>query len=119
MKRLVALILNLLPFFGISQPDNYLSYHQSVRNAEEHIVNKRFRESLDIYLDLSKKYDYTFLRDCKVAAQLAAYTGDKDNLFYFLEKGMKKGWTLKQIKKSKYIKKFKTDQIWRKLKGNQ
>lgn len=118
MKRLLML-WTLIPILCSGQAKNYLTYHNEIIKAEEYIVAGQFIESLNIYRNLMDNYAHIFLRDIKVAAQLSAYVNDSDNLFYFLEKGMKKGWTFKQIMKRKVFKKFKTDNRWRKLKASQ
>ena len=120
MKKLVILLVIILPnFLEASDTDNYLNYHKEIIRAEEYIVKKQFAESLKIYRLLSEEYEHLFLRDCKVAAQLAAYTGDAENLFFFLERGMKKGWTLKEIIRNRSFKKFKYDKRWAYLESNQ
>ena len=109
----------MLPALGRAQKNDYLDYHKEIIKVEEHIVNRRFSESLKIYHNLLDKFEHVFLRDVKIAAQLSAYINDTDNLFYFLEKGMKRGWTLKEIIKNEHLRKFKTDNRWIKLKDNQ
>ncbi len=118
MKRLLIL-LTLIPILCSGQTKNYLDYHNKIIKAEEYIVARQFNESLKVYRNITDTYEYVFLRDIKVAAQLSAYINDTDNLFYFLEKGMKKGWTSKEIMKRETLKKFKTDNRWKKLKANQ
>ena len=118
MKRLAVLLLTLIPLLCWGQTKNYLEYHTEISKAEEFIVNRQFNESLEIYRMLTDKYGHMFLRDIKVAAQLAAYSNETDNLFYFLEKGMKKGWTSKEIMNMKILKKYKNDNRWEKLKAN-
>jgi hypothetical protein len=118
MKRLSVLLLTLIPFLCSGQTKNYLEYHTEISKAEEFIVTRQFNQSLEIYRMLQDKFEHMFLRDIKVAAQLAAYSNDTDNLFYFLEKGMKKGWASKEIMKMKMIEKYKNDTRWEKLKAN-
>lgn len=118
MKRLIIL-LTIIPTICSGQTTNYLDYHNEIIKAEEYIVARQFGESLKIYRKLTDTYAHVFLRDIKVAAQLSAYISDTDNLFCFLEHGMKKGWTLKEIMKRQTLKKFKTDKRWEKLKINQ
>jgi hypothetical protein len=115
----LLILCTIAPLLVKSQTNNYLDYHNRIIKAEEYIVNRQFNESVAIYRGLSQEYDHMFLRDCKIAAQLSAYTGDTDNLFYFLEKGLKTGWTLKEMKKNKHFKKFKTDDQWEKLRDNE
>ncbi len=118
MKKLLVL-LALFPGLCSGQTYNYLDYNNEIINAEEYIVAGQFMESIQIYRNLADTYQHVFLRDIKIAAQLSAYTNDTDNLFYFLEKGMKRGWTLKEIMKTATLKKFKDDDRWKRLKANQ
>lgn len=118
MKRLSVLLLTLIPFLCSGQTKNYLEYHTRISEAEEFIVTRQFTKSLEIYRMLEDKFEHMFLRDIKIATQLAAYSNDTDNLFYFLEKGMKKGWTSKEIINMKILKNFKNDNRWKNLKAN-
>lgn len=117
--KILPILLTLIPILCSGQTKNYLNYHKEIIKAEEFIVRRQFNESLAIYRMLADKYEHVFRRDIKVAAQLSAYLNDTDNLFRFLEKGMKSGWTLKEIMKIKPLKKFKNDNRWKKLKANQ
>ncbi|QNF34403.1 hypothetical protein HUW51_17355 [Adhaeribacter swui] len=111
----ICLLLLLLPVFCSAQTLNYLAYHQQITQAEEHLVARQFPESLKIYLQLTATYPHVFLRDLKVATQLAAYTKDTANLYFFLEKAMLKGWTSKQILKRKTLQPFKSNDQFKKL----
>jgi hypothetical protein len=115
MKKLIILLMFLTPVVCSGQSKGYLEYHLEIIKAEEFIVNRQFSESIGIYRLLTEKYDHVFLRDIKVASQLAAYLNDTENLFYFLEKGMKKGWTSKEIMKLEILKKYKNDNRWENL----
>jgi len=118
MKKLLIL-LALIPILCSGQTKNYLDYHNEIIKAEEYIVARQFSESLKIYRNLTDTYEHVFLRDIKVAAQLSAYINDTDNLFYFLEKGMRKGCTAKEIMKKETLTKFKADNRWERLKASQ
>lgn len=117
MKRLLILLI-LIPTVCSGQTGNYRNYHHKIIKAEEFIVAGQFNESLEIYRMLTHTYEYVFLRDIKVAVQLSAYLSDTNNLFYFLEKGMNKGLTSKEIMKMKVFRKFKNDNRWKNLKAN-
>lgn len=119
MQRFVISLIVVVPIICSGQTTNYLDYHNKIIQAEEYIVARQLNESVKIYRFLLDNYSHVFLRDIKVAAQLSAYLGDTVNLFFFLEKGMKKGWTLKGIKKISIIKRFKNDNRWQMLKANQ
>jgi hypothetical protein len=115
--KFALVLFALIPTLCFGQTDNYLDYHNKIIRAEEYIVAKQFNEAIVVFRNLTDTYEHVFLRDIKVAAQLAAYVNDTDNLFYFLEKGMKKGWTEKEIMKIEHLRKFKNDDRWRKLKA--
>lgn len=121
--RTTSLFLVLLIFssniLSASGPSNYLSYHQAITRAEECIAKRQFAQSLTIYRQLSDEYPFIFLRDCKVAAQIAAHINDHDNLFFFLEIGMRNGWTFKEISKNQHFDKIKADKRWNYLKDHQ
>ena len=70
MKRLIIL-LTMLPVLGRAQKNDYLDYHKEIIKVEEHIVNRRFSESLKIYHNLLNKFEHVFLREVKIAAQLS------------------------------------------------
>lgn len=113
------ILLTFIPVLCSSQGQNYFDYHAEIIKAEEFIATRQFKESLEIYRTLTNTYEHVFLRDIKVAAQLAAQVNDRVHLFYFLEKGMKKGWTAKDIMKMKIFKKYKNDSAWKILTNNQ
>ena len=106
MKRLLLIFFTLIPLLCSGQARGYLEYHNEIIKAEEFIVARQFKESLKIYRSVFDNYEHVFLRDIKVAAQLSAYLNRTDDLFYLLEKGMKKGWTAKEIRKVKIFKKL-------------
>lgn len=109
------LLLFFLPVFCSAQAPNYLAYHQQITQAEEHLVARQFPESLKIYHQLTTTYPHVFLRDLKVASQLAAYTKDTANLYFFLEKAMRKGWTAKQFLKRETLRPLKSEERFKKL----
>ena len=96
-----------------SDKDNYLLYHQSVNDAEKLIAAQQYGEALVIYRQLFDTYDFVFLRDYRIAAQLALHTGNPDEAFIFLKKGIASGWTLKSIKKNKFLRKLRISGDWR------
>lgn len=116
--KFALILLTLIPMLCLGQKGNYLDYHHKIVKAEEYIAAKQFDEGLKIYRNLADTYEHVFLRDIKVASQLSAYTNDTANLFYFLEKGMKKGWTSKEIMKIETLKKFKDDNRLKILNAN-
>jgi hypothetical protein len=118
LRRLLLLILIVNGAKAVSQSDNYLEYNRRIIEAETFLSEKNFPESIRIYRELANAYDHVFLRDYKVAAQLAAYQGDTSNLHYFVKTGMRNGWDFKQIKKNPHLRKYSKYDFWKHLKRN-
>lgn len=106
-------IFCLAPLFILqAQQADYLTYHNSIRQAEELIAVRKFTDALSVYEELLSQYDFVFLRDCKVATQLALYKNQEDRAFRFLERGIKHGWQLKAIKKEKFLRPLLKKNRW-------
>ena len=93
MKDFKAVILTFyMLFFSIllfSQDNkNYISYHQTCRKAEHYFIDSNYRQCIQTYDSLFKKYDFLFPRDCFTAAQLANKIGDDSMAVVFLKKGV-------------------------------
>lgn len=97
---------------------SYTDYHRSVLEIETLIANDRYELALQGYEKLFKKYDFVFLRDYKIAAQLAAHLGDEYLTFDYLGLGVANGWTLDEIKKLDKIKHLKKNPRWEDLEYN-
>lgn len=95
-----------------AQPENYMSYHQSVLDIEQLIASNQFNEALSRYDQLFQQYEFVFLEDYKIAAQLAAHLGDEYRAFDYLGLGVSNGWTLKEIKKHQLLKPLKKNPRW-------
>lgn len=94
------------------QSQHYLKYHQQVMKVELLIADDQFDDALELLEKLFLNYDFVFLRDYKVAAQLALYLNDRDKSFHYIRKGIISGWGLKAIKKNKYLKTLQNDSEW-------
>lgn len=99
-----------------SDKSNYLTYHRSINDAEKLIAAQQYGEALVIYRQLLSTYDFVFLRDYRIATQLALHTGNPTEAFVFLKKGIASGWTLKSIKKNKFLKKLRSSGDWETVK---
>jgi hypothetical protein len=82
-----------------SQPSdkNYLDYHQEILRIENLLVERNWNAALELYVDLSDQYDFIFLRDLKLASQVALFAGQPNKSQYFLEKAVEGGWSKNQI----------------------
>ena len=101
--------------FQVSEDFNYLNYHEQVIEAERLISEGKFSDALIRYEEVFELYDFVFIRDYKVAAQLAFYLDEKNKGFDLLRKGIGSGWILKDIKKNDVLKPFLEDPEWNAL----
>jgi len=102
---------------SFSIKDDYSLYHAEVYQAEELIVDQSFAEALNIYRRLFDTYDFVFVRDYKVATQIAWYLGFKDEAYKFLRLGIAAGWEMKSINRNKFLKDLRDQQEWSTIKG--
>lgn len=94
---------------------DYRPYHTLVLSIEKDIAARAFSTALDKYSQLFQQYDFIFLRDIQMAAQLAAHERDTVRLFHLLEKGMTRGWEWKTIRKNTIFKSYGADPRWASL----
>lgn len=60
-----------------------------------------------------ERYDFLFLRDYQIAAQLAAFIGNKPKAFHYISLAAADGWKIAAIKKIKLFRGLRTDPEWR------
>lgn len=94
---------------------DYRIYHQRVIEAEELIVSQNYDATLQVYEELFENYDYAFLRDYIIATQLAVHIKDFERAFKYLKFGVSDGWTLKEIKKNKFIRPLTSMKEWNRV----
>lgn len=122
MKPFKILLTSVFVLFFIvlnAQKEDYKWYHQQVGKAEKLIINENYSAVLAIYEELFSTYDFVFLKEYKIATQLALYLKKEDLANQYLEQGILSGWTKKAIKKNVLLNHFRSDkQYWRALKKN-
>ena len=100
-RSTLLLLLSVLSMgFQAKAQKNYIPYHHTIVKCELLVAEQSFQKAVNLFDSLFTAYDYVFLRDCKIAAEIASLSEDKDAFFRFLEKGIENGWTIKEIKKS-------------------
>lgn len=113
---LLAFNLILLTFssgFHGNENQDYSEYHKQIIEAERHIVQEKYEEALRIYEQNFKRYEFIFLRDYKVASQLALYLDNKINAFNYIKDGIAAGWELKELKHAKFLVPLQDDPGWK------
>jgi len=103
-------------FASIAQ-QSYQNYHHQIVQSEQLIVSGNYEAAILKLDSLFTKYNFVFLRDCKLATELCAYTKDLDHGLRFVQQGILQGWTLKDIEKNKNLRFLLTDPRWAALKN--
>lgn len=114
---LIAFLFILTGNQIIAQVD-YLDYHSKTMIAEEHISREEYDQALATYQKLFTSYDFIFLRDLKIAAQLALQVNDTSYAFDLISEGVTNGWHRKALKKNSFIKPLQKHQSWKDLEQN-
>lgn len=114
-KFLVFCLLWILTLkeFQVNQDPDYLKYHARISEVEILLSQEAFEDALIAYEGIFKIYDFVFLRDYKVAVQLALYLNDRKTAWDLLKTGIANGWELKDIKKNNFLKTLQEDPEWR------
>lgn len=94
---------------------NYLDYHNEVIKGEQLVAARKFKAAIAHFDALFDRFDFVFLRDCKLAAQLCAFVQDKEYGIRFLSLGVSNGWPLKEIKKNDRLRFLEDDPKWESL----
>lgn len=118
--NLASLSLLILPIHLLAQPQSnlgYDAYHRQIIQVEELIADEKYREALTAFEQVFSAYDFVFLRDYKVATQLALFTQQEEKAFQFIKQGMSKGLTLQDIKKNQWLKSVRHKAPWKTLKS--
>ncbi|MGB5319543.1 hypothetical protein [Eudoraea sp.] len=124
MKWHCLIYLLLVSYSILGQGNNktalvdYSYYHELINKAEGFVGSENYQKALDTYKEVSKVFDFVFLRDYKVAAQLAFYLDDKETAFNFINDGIVSGWDLKELKKEKFLSPLQKEHGWALLKRN-
>ena len=100
------------------QTNNYRVYHQKVMRFEQLIAEKKISEARQSIDSLIKKFDFVFLREYKLATELSVYEQDDNSAFEFLRLGILGGWSIKNIKKTKSLKRLQSDPRWKDLEAD-
>lgn len=114
ITTVLVLVLPVLAFSDpfVQDPEDYWRYHEQMNKAEKLISEESFQEALNLVQDVFKTYDFVFLRDYKIAAQLALYLNKKEKVFEIIKMGIEAGWDLKSLKRNNFLSKLKEEKEW-------
>jgi hypothetical protein len=77
----------------------YDEYHARIREIDRFLLDQDWGRALEKYLELEGGYDFLFIRDLKVAGQLAYRTGDSTAFHRFSKAAFVRGWDWRKVKK--------------------
>lgn len=97
---------------SVSTEEDYRAYHRTIALAQKRIAHKKYQEALNLYQQVFNSYHFVFLKDYIIATQLALQLGKQKDAFIYLKRAMAAGWTLKEVKKVKFLKKLQRDPEW-------
>ncbi len=103
---------------NLLEAQNYTEYHKQINRAEVLISDGHFQRALNRYSEIFSSYDFIFLRDYKVASQVALYLDEREKALQIIEKGLAAGWDLKDLRRHKYLSGLRNDPDWDKIKGS-
>jgi hypothetical protein len=95
-----------------SQVD-YPSYHRAIVEAERFVSQQAYETALGVYQHSFGYYRTGFLKDYKIATQLAFYLDRTAQGFGLLQKAIAHGWAIKDVKKMRFFPKIKAQAAWK------
>jgi hypothetical protein len=67
---------------------DYIRYHEEILVAENLISLKMYDDALAVYNRVFSEYEFVFLKDYKIAAQIALFSGDERKACEYLRKSI-------------------------------
>lgn len=115
--RILTTLFFLLPILSFSNPTynetkDYKKYHEQINKAEKFISEEQFQKALNLYNDVFNSFDFVFVKDYKIAAQIALYLNDKETAFEIIKIGITGGWDLKSLNRNDFLSKLRNEPEW-------
>lgn len=101
-----------------SQP-NYFDYHKQIQNAEEFIGNEEFSKALDNYEQAFNDFDYIFIKDYIIAAQIAILIDAEQKVSDYLEEAIIDGYPCHCVERNPIFKDFILSNSWQSIKAKE
>ncbi|PZF73828.1 hypothetical protein [Taibaiella soli] len=106
-KKIVCCILAFTGVFVVfaqkKKETNYLIYHDWINNAESfYFLESNYDSAAYYYKKAFSNFDFVFVKDCIIAAELAAANKKKEDFLFFTTRGFERGWRLEDMTKLAY-----------------
>jgi hypothetical protein len=99
MLRIWVFAVGLLLFSLQVSAQDYHAYHAWIREIEHDLLDCKWDSALSKYLKLEQRYDFLFIKDLKIALQLAYRRGESSSLQRFSEAAFVQGWDWKKVRR--------------------
>jgi hypothetical protein len=99
MKYLIAVLFLMCGSYCLQSQTDYRDYHQSIVTIEDLISNEKFNEAVIDYEKIFETYEYVFLKDILIAAQIAYLSQNYDKSNEWLLKAVTNGYDCNCIKR--------------------
>lgn len=100
---------------NVDENQDFRNYHSQIIRAENLISQEKYEDALKIYDKTINAFNFTFLRDNKIASQLALYTENKDKALRYIKISIIGGWELSELKKNKFIATHLEESEWQNI----
>lgn len=118
MKKTIKILL-LLSYCQVAiAQHNYLEYHSEINKAEELFTHERFHESLTKYDSVFQKFEYVFLKDYIIAAQIAILSGENTKATEWLKIALSQGYDCNCLNRISVFKDYIKSDQWKDLAAN-
>jgi hypothetical protein len=107
-------LIPIIPLLGLqtNEEQDYRIYHQQILEVEKLISDEKFEEAFYLLEQVFNSYNFVFVKDYKIAAQLALYLEKKEKAFQYIKTGIAAGWQLKALKKNVFLAKLRKEPDW-------
>lgn len=103
---------------SFDQNEFFANYHTQIIKAEELLSQEKYEKALQVYEQTIDEYHFIFLRDYKIASQLALYLDKKDKALHYIKKSITGGWELNELKNNKILIKYLNNSDWKKIEND-
>lgn len=113
MLRTIAFILFGLILSAPLPAQDYSSYHEKINRAEEFLGQEDFQAALALYQEVVDSFDFVFVKDVLVAAQIAAFLNRPQETTKWLQEGFSRGLRKDCVKDIKIFDSYVASSEWK------